>query len=60
MFRQLSMTTAELLHRRAALVILESSAERDRAALRSKCGRLCDDTDGFEDALAERLLEAIR
>jgi hypothetical protein len=59
LFGLMEMSAAELMLRQAALAILESSAERDRAALRSKCGCLCDDTDGFKDALAERLLESI-
>jgi hypothetical protein len=59
LFGSMSMSAADLMQRRAALAVLESSAERDRAALRSKCGRLCDDTDGFKDALAARLTEAL-
>jgi hypothetical protein len=59
MFRQLSMTATDLLHRRAALAVLESAAERDAIARKAKCGRACDDLAGYEQFLEMRLLEKI-
>ena len=54
----MSMTAADLLQRRAALAILEAAAAQDAAERRRHCGEVAT-FDGFEDALAERLREAI-
>jgi hypothetical protein len=59
MFRQLSLSATDLMLRRAASAILESTAERDAIERKAKCGRACDDLAGFEDVLGEWLLEAI-
>jgi hypothetical protein len=58
LFGQMSMSAADLMLRRAALAMLEAAAERDAAERRRHCGEVAD-YDGFEDALAERLREAI-
>jgi hypothetical protein len=48
----------DLMLRRAALAMLQAAAERDAIARRRHCGEVAT-FDGFEDALAERLREAI-
>jgi hypothetical protein len=58
MLRQLSMSAADLMWRRAALAVLESVAERDAIERRRHCG-MAADLEGLEDALAARLREAI-
>jgi hypothetical protein len=54
----MSMSAADLMLRRAALAVLESVAARDAAERRRHSGEAAT-FDGFEDALAERLLELI-
>jgi hypothetical protein len=55
----MSMSAADLLLRRAALAVLQAAAERDAAERRRHCG-MAADLAGLEDALAARLLEALR
>ena len=62
LFGSMSMSADELYRRHIARALLESAAqrgaaERDAVERRAKCGRVCD---GFEVALAERLLELIK
>jgi hypothetical protein len=59
MLRSLSLSPADLYARRQVQILLEAAAERDAAERNSRCGRACDDLAGFEDALTERLREAI-
>jgi hypothetical protein len=60
MLRQLSLTADELYLRRSVQALIKATAEEDEARRKSRCGRACADLDGFENALAERLTEAVR
>ena len=55
MLRQLSLTPDALYERHAQRIAMQVIAERE-AAERARCGSLAT-FDGFEDALAELILE---
>jgi hypothetical protein len=52
----ISMTIDELYRRRSVQALITATAERE-ALEHARCGSLAT-FDGFEDALAQRLLEA--
>ena len=56
LFGRTEMSPAELLHRRAALAMLQAAAERDAVERNSRCGRVCDLAD-FEPRPAELVHE---
>ena len=56
MFTMISMTIDELYRRRSVQALITATAERE-ALEHARCGSLAT-FDGFEDALAQRLLEA--
>jgi hypothetical protein len=56
MFRQLSMSAEALYQHHAQRIAMQIIAEREALERASRCGKVAT-FDGFEDALAELILE---